>query len=402
MLRYRFLRWPYCGTFPLLIREKLCEDLSALSLVKAYRRGSATLQLHDVIRDHLRHEMHGQLAETNRIFLTSVKTNLRIADNEWWTLPKNAAYLWRNLAFHMQEAELMVELAKLVCDLRWAEERITNWGLAAYEADLMRIDDPLARLLHRTLVRKGHLLGPIVPAHAHADILVSRVEEHPELSSLVANYRSMRSRSVAHIVSSWPIPPVDPALIRVLDDHLDIVTDCSISQDGKFLATSSSDRTVRIWDTETWNERALLRGHSGGVEACAFSGDGLWLASAGRDGTLQIWKSANWTRQATLTGHVGVVTSCVFTRDGLQLVSTGEDQKIRIWSVENWSLIREVTGHAAEITDSSVSPSGHLLATSSTDSTIRLWETENWSTIRILSGHEAQWPVSRSRTTGNG
>jgi WD40 repeat protein len=49
------------------------------------------------------------------------------------------------------------------------------------------------------------------------------------------------------------------------------------------------DRTVRIWDPATWQQRATLEGHSGGVSVLVAAPDGRWLATAGRVNPNWIW-----------------------------------------------------------------------------------------------------------------
>jgi hypothetical protein len=52
----------------------------------------------------------------------------------------------------------------------------------------------------------------------------------------------------------------------------------SRSQGGALIATTSEDRTTRIWDTATGDLRATLTGHQGYVYGVAFSPDGTLIA----------------------------------------------------------------------------------------------------------------------------
>ena len=66
------------------------------------------------------------------------------------------------------------------------------------------------------------------------------------------------------------------------------------SNDGRFLATSSNDEEIRIWDTTTWAEaRPPLRGHQSGIYYLEFAPDGKTLLSAANDHTLRFWSLAN-------------------------------------------------------------------------------------------------------------
>jgi WD40 repeat protein len=63
----------------------------------------------------------------------------------------------------------------------------------------------------------------------------------------------------------------------------------AFSPDGKTLASASRDKTIKVWDAHSGQERATLKGHTEEVHCVAFSPDGKTLASAGGDGTIKLW-----------------------------------------------------------------------------------------------------------------
>ena len=70
-----------------------------------------------------------------------------------------------------------------------------------------------------------------------------------------------------------------------------IVWTVSVSADGKRLLTSSTDKTLRLWDTDTGKEMRIYKGHTAGVTCVAYFPDGKRIASASHDGTVRIWRA---------------------------------------------------------------------------------------------------------------
>ena len=62
-----------------------------------------------------------------------------------------------------------------------------------------------------------------------------------------------------------------------------------VQPDGRRIATTSHDRTVKLWDAETGQEVLTLRDHTAGVICVAFSPDGHRLVSGSIDRTARVW-----------------------------------------------------------------------------------------------------------------
>jgi WD40 repeat protein len=73
----------------------------------------------------------------------------------------------------------------------------------------------------------------------------------------------------------------------------------------------------------------------------AFSRDGRTLASSGDDGTIKLWNLASLQEAATLHGHEGPVSGLAFSRDGKHLVSGGA-RTVRLWSAPTFEEIAMV------------------------------------------------------------
>src|SRR6185295_16210937 len=69
--------------------------------------------------------------------------------------------------------------------------------------------------------------------------------------------------------------------------------DCQFSPDGRWLATASWSRTVRLFGTDDFQERSRLVRHRTGVNHAIFSGDSRRLATCSWDFTARLWNPAN-------------------------------------------------------------------------------------------------------------
>jgi predicted nucleotide-binding protein len=78
-------------------------------------------------------------------------------------------------------------------------------------------------------------------------------------------------------------------LTRTLTAHTEAVNGVAFSPDGTLLATTSGDRTARLWDLATGQPTVTLTGHTHAVFGVAFSPDGTLLATASADKTARLW-----------------------------------------------------------------------------------------------------------------
>ena len=66
-------------------------------------------------------------------------------------------------------------------------------------------------------------------------------------------------------------------------------------------------RRARNWDSKTGQELLTLKGHTDGVKCVVFSPDGKQLASTSTDRTVKVWDAENGTELRTLKGPTGTV-----------------------------------------------------------------------------------------------
>lgn len=130
---------------------------------------------------------------------------------------------------------------------------------------------------------------------------------------------------------------------RALMGHTGPVYCVTPSPDGKWLASASSDRTIRIWDTGQWREHKVLQGHSGEVNWVSFSPDGRWLISASDDKTVRRWNVDLMDFDVQLGAYDAPVVFALYSPDGQKLAVGLRHGKCFLCSPEDGAPIHELT-----------------------------------------------------------
>ena len=79
------------------------------------------------------------------------------------------------------------------------------------------------------------------------------------------------------------------SLDQTLSEHSGPVMSLSFSSSGKHFASSSGDKTAKVWDSSTWQVVLTLPQHSRYVTGCSLSLDSRWMATCCENYT-QVWK----------------------------------------------------------------------------------------------------------------
>jgi hypothetical protein len=106
------------------------------------------------------------------------------------------------------------------------------------------------------------------------------------------------------------------------------------SPDNRYLVSFGfPDRTAEVWDAASGQHAFTLRGHMEGIKDLVFSPDGRRLASSGGDGTVRIWEATTGQEYISLpVGHSGIdALGLAFSPDGRRLVCWGYRGPIIIW-----------------------------------------------------------------------
>src|SRR5262245_18816299 len=121
------------------------------------------------------------------------------------------------------------------------------------------------------------------------------------------------------------------------------LTDVAVSADGKYLATASTNETIRILQLPANREIEVLRGHTAVPMALAFGADSRRLSVGIADGNFSTWRlrtdnssTEQQDRMFLATGGDGTVQQIAEVASGKRIVTTHSTsegrQYLRIWS----------------------------------------------------------------------
>ncbi len=193
-------------------------------------------------------------------------------------------------------------------------------------------------------------------------------------------------------VALWEI---QAGRIIKLGRHHDEVISAVFSRDGRHLATSSADSTVKLWDAVERKEIRLLKGHSDRVDQVVFSPDGSHLASVSRDKTVRFWPVAP-AEKDVLRGHVKGVIAVDFSPDGQLLATASAEKSVKIWDPNTRELRQTLTDITNEVLSVTFSADGKYLAAGHLEG-VNLWDVKSWLGVTHLTNPRRDPPSQGSQ-----
>ncbi|KFD56014.1 hypothetical protein M513_03138 [Trichuris suis] len=209
---------------------------------------------------------------------------------------------------------------------------------------------------------------------------------------------------------------------------------------SRFLASSSKDHDIRIWDVVLGQSVRVLSGHTASVTCVRWGGEGL-IYSASQDRTIKVWRADDGVLCRTLSGHAHWVNSIALHTDYAlrcgafdpkdahsrkaptlntnpenlrtlaqeiydkvkgsgpeRMVSGSDDFTMFLWlPASQKKPVTRMTGHQQLVNQVLFSPDGFLVASASFDHSIKIWCGRTGKFLRTLRGHvQAVYQISWS------
>ncbi|KAG9158374.1 hypothetical protein Leryth_013135 [Lithospermum erythrorhizon] len=156
--------------------------------------------------------------------------------------------------------------------------------------------------------------------------------------------------------------------IQILTDHKNEVWFVQFSNNGKYLASSSSDCTAIIWkvmDNDQMAHKHTLQSHKKPVSFVAWSPDDTMLMTCGNVEVLKLWDVEAGTCKHTFVKEDFPVSSCAWFPDSKRLVcgSSKPGKGIYMWDCDGNEIKAWKGGRMPTVLDLSVTHDGaHLIS----------------------------------------
>jgi len=205
---------------------------------------------------------------------------------------------------------------------------------------------------------------------AQAELLRTQQPEFLERSTLLSIQAIHRLHSVETdqaLRASLGILPRQLVLLK----HTEPVTRLALSRDREYLAASSMDKVVRVWEFPIGHQVASLS-HPAQVTQIAFSPVGHLIATATEEGGAVVWELPSGKRWRSLDLK-GQIEALEFSPDGRNVLVAGQEIGVRLWSLGPEPTERVLA--SGKVIAATFRVDGHFVASVGLDDDlVRIWD----------------------------
>ena len=126
---------------------------------------------------------------------------------------------------------------------------------------------------------------------------------------------------------------------RIIKGHDDVITSATFSPNGKTIATSSHDKTVRLWDIDNGDALHIYKGHSSTVSDVMFSPDGKFIITTSIDNEARLWNVPNNDKRNILHPELGNLAMLTYSPDGKYIAAASVMGQAKVWDADSMNVV---------------------------------------------------------------
>jgi len=145
------------------------------------------------------------------------------------------------------------------------------------------------------------------------------------------------------------------------------------SPDSSHIA-SGGDKAIEIWDTTTGERLSTLEQNSD-VSSLTWTSDQKKLFAGLQFGSIRIFNTTTWEQIAILEGHTSWVLAISLLQNDRLLASASYDRTARLWNLDTNLPVGPPLQHRGFVWDTALSADGKFLVTGCLDNNAYVWNT---------------------------
>lgn len=167
------------------------------------------------------------------------------------------------------------------------------------------------------------------------------------------------------------------------------VLEVAFVNDGRRVLCSPDDMTIRVLDIHTGHELAKWKAHTGQIRSILTTANGRTAVSVSDDQSLKVWDIASDRCTQTIVGGAKIYSVATYFNDARVVVGDAQGN-LRLWALDTGDCLGWLSGHRRAVFSLRVVEEKRVAISGSDDATLKIWDLDAGRCIGTLEGHEQQ------------
>lgn len=173
--------------------------------------------------------------------------------------------------------------------------------------------------------------------------------------------------------------------VKHFTQHIKSIFSIELNNSKNHFYCGDADGNLSIWNSESFELLLYLPLNCGKIRKISSSNNGEFIVLSCQDGTVRIFETNGYNEISTIEAHKNGATVAVFhPMNETLLISGGKDALLKIWSWKNTELLKEIPAHNYVIYDLLFLENNELMISASRDKTLKIWNTQQFDFVQRL------------------